>query len=172
MVVSQKKQVHLQQLLTIAEAAYRKKLNSYALYRCNNLETSEDLVQQTFMKTWLYLVKGGKIEVMRAFLYHVLNDLIVDEYRKHKTISLDVLCGKGYVPSFDDSKRFLNSLDAKAATLLIERLPEKYRNVVRMRYLEDLSLEEISLATKKSKNSIAVQVNRGIARLKLLYKFM
>jgi len=32
---------------------------------------------------------------MRAFLYHILNDLIVDEYRKHKASSLTLLMEKG-----------------------------------------------------------------------------
>ena len=107
--------------------------------------------------------------IMKAFLYHVLNNLIVDEYRKRKAISLDVLFEKGFEPSNDDSGRVLNILDGKAALLLIQRLPVKYQKVMRMRYVQDLSLEEMSLITGQTKNTLAVQAHRGLEKLKLLY---
>jgi len=135
-----------------------------------NRAMSEDLVQDTFIKTWGYLVKGGKVVVMKAFLYHILNNLIVDEYRKHKTVSLDVLLEKGFEPKTLHSgspRRLFNILDGKAALLLIQRLPKKYQTVLRMRYVQDLSLKEISLITGQSKNTVAVQIHRGLERLKV-----
>jgi RNA polymerase sigma-70 factor (ECF subfamily) len=121
------------------------------------------------MKTWIYLVRGGKIEVMRAFLYHILNDLIIDEYRKRKTTSLDILLEKGFEPTEGNSGRMLDFLDGKAALLLIARLPVAYQKVMRMRYVQDLSLKEMSLVTGQSRNSLAVQAHRGLEKLKLLY---
>lgn len=155
--------------LTAAHRDYEKILKSYALYKVRDRETSEDLVQDTFMKTWSYLVKGGKIDLMKSFLYHVLNNLIVDEYRKHKTTSLDVLLEAGYEPSAGDSERLIDALDGKGAILLIQCLPVKYRNVVRMRYIQNLSLAEMSLITGQTKNAMAVQIHRGLAKLKVLY---
>ena len=38
-----------------------------------------------------------------------------------------------------------------------------------MRYVRDMSLQEISLLTGQSKNAVAVQVHRGLEKLKLLY---
>src|SRR3989338_3655170 len=146
----------LESILTLAHHDYEKGLNSRAFFKGSNRELGEDLVQQTFMKTWIYLVKGGKIEVMKAFLYHVLNNLIVDEYRKRKTTSLDILIEKGVEPSIDNSKRLFNVLDGKAALLLIARLPVAYQKVMRMRYVQDLSLKEMSLITGQSQNTIAV----------------
>ena len=139
-------------------------------FKTHNHATGEDLVQDTFMKTWNYLVKGGKIDIMKAFLYHVLNNLIVDEYRKRKTSSLDVLVEKGYEPGADHTESLLNMLDGKTAILLIQRLPERYQKVLKMRYVQDLSLSEMSLITGQSKNTMAVQVHRGLEKLKLLYK--
>lgn len=158
-----------QTLLTSAHHDYEKTLNSYAFTKLHNQGTSEDLVQDTFIKTWSYLVKGGKIDVMRAFLYHVLNHLIVDEYRKHKTTSLDVLLEKGFEPSAGDSGHLLDCLDGKAAMQLIARLPEAYQKVMRMRYVQDLSLKEMSLLTGQSRNAVAVQAHRGLEKLKTLY---
>ena len=157
--------------LTSAYKDYEKGLNLYAFSKVHNHSTGDDLVQDTFIKTWRYLVRNGKIHLMKAFLYHVLNGLIIDEYRKHKATSLDTLIEKGYEPSVDDSDRLLNVLDGKAALILIERLPEKYRKVMRMKYVQLLSLQEMSLITGETKNAIAVQLHRELAKLKFLYNY-
>ena len=164
-----KQELKQQALLTVAHEDFGKKLNSYAFFRVSNRIISEDLVQDTFRKTWAYLVKGGKIEVMKSFLYHVLKDLIIDEYRKRKTSSLDDMMSKGFEPSEDHSERLTNMLDGKRAILLISRLPEKYQKIMRMRYVQDLSLKEMSLITGKLKETLAVQVHRGLEMLKKIY---
>ncbi|MFM2330687.1 MAG: hypothetical protein RLZZ26_194 [Candidatus Parcubacteria bacterium] len=158
-----------QGVLTTAHQTFAKGLTSHAFFKLHNQAMSDDLVQDTFLKTWRYLAREGKIDVMKSFLYHILNNLIVDEYRKRKNASLDVLLEKGYEPSTDNREKMINLLDGKAALLLIARLPEKYRKVMRMRYVQDLSLEEMVLITGESKNTMAVQLHRGLAKLKLLY---
>ena len=165
-----KQKTERQAVLTGAHHDYEKGLNSYAFFKLHNHAMGEDLVQDTFLKTWKYLVKGGKIDVMKAFLYHVLNHLIVDEYRKHKTLSLDVILETEHGPSTDDSERILAVLDGKSAFLLIARLPVKYQKIMRMRFVQDLTLKEMSLITGQSKNTMAVQVHRGLEKLKLLYQ--
>lgn len=157
------------QLLTESHNNYAKVLNVHAFCKIHDNTIGEDLVQETFIKTWKYLLKGGKIHLMRAFLYHILNNLIVDEYRKKKTSSLDLLVEKGFQPSIDPTKHLFNFVDGKAATLLISKLPEKYQKVMQMRYVQCLTLKEMSLITGQSKNSLAVQSYRGLNKLKLLY---
>lgn len=145
-------------------------MNLYTLRKVSNHAVGQDLVQDTFIKTWSYLVRGGKIDLMKPFLYHILNQLIIDEYRKHKTSSLDVLLKKGFEPSVDPSKSIPNIFDGKAALLLIQYLPKKYERVMRMRYAQDLSIKEISLITGQSRNAVAVQAHRGLEKLRILYK--
>lgn len=128
----------------------------------------EKLVAAGF--SFSYKTRGGKIDVMKAFLYHVLNHLIIDEYRKRKAVSLEILVENGFEPSIDDSERLFNSIDGKAAALLIQRLPLAYRKIIHMRYMQDLSLTEMSTATGLTKNTMAVQVHRGLEKLKILYK--
>ena len=156
-------------ILTTAHRDFEKGLNTYAFWKVRNHAMGEDLVQDTFVKTWSYLVKGGKIELMKAFLYHVLNHLIVDEYRKRKTTSLDDLIEKGFEPAAEIEESLFNVLDSKALLVLIKQLPVKYIKVMRMRYIQDLSLKEMSLITGQSKNTIAVQIHRGLEKLKALY---
>lgn len=166
-----KKGQKMEQLFTQAHHDFDKGLNAHAFLKIHNHATSGDLVQDTFIKTWSYLLKGGKIDTMKAFLYHVLNNLIIDQYRKHKTTSLDILLEKGYEPkATDPPEHLLNILDGKAALLLIARLPISYQKVMRMKYIQDLSLQEMSLITGQTKNALAVQLHRGLEKLKILYK--
>lgn len=164
-----KQETALQTTLATAHKEYAKGLNTYAFYKVHNRELGEDLVQDVFLKTWLYLVKNGKIDLMKAFLYHVLNNLVVDHYRKRKTTSLDVLLDKGFEPSVDESARLFNTIDGKAALLLVGQLPEKYQKVLRMRYVQTLTLKEIATLTGQSANTVAVQIHRGLTKLRSIY---
>ncbi len=167
MTLQQEKQQ--QHILASAHRDFNEGLNAHAFFKMHDRAISEDLVQNTFIKTWSYIIKGEKIDAMRAFLYHVLNRLIVDEYRKHKTTSLDALLQGGFEPSGGDFRRLFDILDGKAALLLIRRLPKACQKVMRMRYMQDLSLKEMSAIAGQSKNAVAVQAHRGFANLKLLY---
>ncbi len=156
--------------LTMAHHDYGKSLNSYAYFKLNDKATGENLVQDTFTKTWVYLVNGGKIAMMKAFLYHILNNLIIDEYRKKKnqTESLDNLLEKGFEPKEERSQHLTDVLDGKAAAGRIMELPEIYKKVMHMRFVQSLSLAEISLLTGQTKNAIAVKIHRGLVKLKVL----
>lgn len=169
----EKQTIKREKMLNSAYSKYKIRMNSYALFKVNDHAMGEDLIQETFIKTWRYLIKGGKIRLMKPFLYHILNQLIIDEYRrrdKRKVISLDSLMEKGFEPGFDHSKIIVNTFDTKLVLLLIQELPVKYEKVIHMRYVKGLSLKEISLITGQSKNTVAVQAHRGISRLRKLYK--
>lgn len=155
--------------MSTAHTDHNKGLNKQAFFKMHDSKISEELVQETFRKTLTYLDKGGKIDTMKAFLYHILHDLIVDEYRKNKPSSLDAMLENGFELGVEDPERFLNKLDGKATTLLIGRLPEKYRRVMNLRYVKGLSIKEIALITGQTKNAIAVQAHRGLAKLRVLY---
>lgn len=159
-----------EEVLTNAYHDNEKGLKKYAFFKLHDHDRSEDLVQDTFLKTWRYLVRGGKIDLAKAFLYHILNNLIVDEYRKHKTISLDGLLEKGFEPRAHSPELPSDMGDAKTALLLLEQLPERYKKVLRLRYVQGLSLTEISLITGQSKNVVAVQIHRGLAKIRHLYE--
>lgn len=149
---------------------YEKSLLRRSYFKVSNKELADDLVQTTFLKTWEYLVKHGKIDSMKAFLFHALNNLIVDEYRKRKPVSLDVLTGKGFQVSYDDSEQMCNIIDGKMAIMLIPLLSKKYRDVISMRYIEDMPLKEIAALTSQSKNTVAVQIHRGLGKLAILFR--
>ncbi len=158
-------------VLNNAYKEFHKGLNTYASFKLSSEVLGEDLVQDTFIKALNYLLKSGKIETMKAFLYHILNNLIIDEYRKRKlkAASLDVLLESGFDPPAEDFSSMFNQLDGKDAMLLIKQLPIVFQKIMKMKYVQDLTLEEMSLITGKSKNHMSVQVHRGLKRLKVLY---
>ncbi len=168
-----KKELNLiQKEITSAHSDHQSKLLRKALYRTSSRNTSQDLVQTTFLKTLLYLQKGGKIDIMYAFLNHILNDLIVDEYRsrKKKIMSLDALLEKGFEPGSSSFERDINFLDGKGVVLLVPLLSRKYELVIHQRYLKGMSIKEIAQITDQSENTVAVQVHRGMKKLRKLYK--
>lgn len=164
-----KQRINRQAILALAHTNFSKKLNIHAFFKVSNHAIGQDLVQDTFLKAWKYMAKGGKIDVMKSFLYRILNNLIIDEYRRKKADSLDAQIENGFEPSVDDSNRLFNMLDGSAAMMLIKKLPMVYRNVMSMRYEQDLTLQEMSDASGQTKNSLAVQLHRGLGKLKILY---
>ncbi len=159
-----------EEILNDAHSRFECGLNKHANYKINDTMLCTVLVQETFIRTWIYMVKGGKIITMKAFLYRILNNLIIDEYRKNKSTSLDVLIERGFEPSTDESIRLFDILDGKMIMILIKKLPGIYREVIRMRYLQELSITEIATITGQSRNTVAVQSYRGLEKLKLLYE--
>lgn len=159
----------LESLFTAAHHEYEKRLRLHALYKVHDPAACDDLVQDTFLKMWAYIARGGKIEGMKAFLYHVLNNLIVDEYRKHKTLSLESVIQKGYEPRSDLTNRLIDILDGSVALTYIDKLPTLYQGVMRMRYSEGLTLKEMASRTHQSRNTVAVQLHRGLSKLRRLY---
>lgn len=157
-------------LLAAAHRDHAKSLYVHAYHKLHDRTLGQDLVQDTFAKTWRYLARGGKIDVMRAFLYHILNGLIIDEYRKKKTLSLDLLIEKGFEPSVDNTEKLLDEIDGRSAMRLISDLPTKYQQIMSLRYARELSHTEIARITGQSNSTVAVQAHRGLAKLKELYR--
>lgn len=55
-----KQKIEQDGILTTAHHDYKRGMGSYAFFKVNNHTTSDDLVQDTFIKTWNYLVRGGE----------------------------------------------------------------------------------------------------------------
>jgi RNA polymerase sigma-70 factor (ECF subfamily) len=158
-----------------AYKTYSDELFRFALFKLNNREKAKDVVQDAFMKTWLYISKSGEIHNIRAFLYKATGNIVIDEYRKqgrrdHKTDSLEELSENGYEPSFNDTESIIDNIDGKQALELLRELPEIYAQVLFLRYSEDLDVPEIAKLLNQTDNAISVRLNRGMRKLKELYK--
>jgi RNA polymerase sigma-70 factor (ECF subfamily) len=175
--VTSKQKTYRMTMFTEAHSDHEKGLSNRAFFKTGDRSMSEDLVQDTFLKAWKYLLLGKKVEVMKAFLYHILNNLIIDEYRRrgNRAISLDALTEKGFEPAVENESEhagtdsLIDALDGRAALLSIKKLPKACRKVMHMKYVQELSSQEMSDNTGRSKNAIAVEAHRGLEKLRTIY---
>jgi RNA polymerase sigma-70 factor (ECF subfamily) len=143
----------------------------YGVFKISDREMANDLVQETFVRAWQYLVKNGTVDNYKAFLYKIMTNLVIDEYRKRAAPeSLETMREEeGFDPGLDDTHRWIDAIDGKQAVQLIKKIPSPYGEAVFMRYVEELSLSEIALITGERENTIAVHIHRGLEKLKVLF---
>jgi RNA polymerase sigma-70 factor (ECF subfamily) len=152
---------------------YNDALFRHATLRISNRERAVDLVHDTYTKVWSYIKDGYEIENFRPFLYKVLNNLIIDEYRKKKESSLDALFEIDGVDEGSFSELSESTVESMAATIdgqkafaLLEELPVQYKEVIIMRFVDQLGPREISELTEESENVISVRIHRGLRLLR------
>ena len=148
-----------------AEAIFR-----HISFRIFDRERAKDILQDTFFRTWEYLSKGRQIDNLRAFLYRVANNLIIDESKKKTHASLEsvVEAGGQFENAFKTKETLSISLEYKEIISLLKRLDEDYRRVVVMRYVEELPVKEIAKLLGVSENLVSVRLNRALNKLRHL----
>lgn len=145
----------------------------FCLIRVSDREKALDLTSDTFMRFWDALSKKEEniIEHERAFLFKVARNLIIDWYRKKKSISLDTLLdeedGVGEVLLLD--KTTLNQERLGEARFVLDKIGELdplYQQVIYMRFVEDMKPQEIAEILDTTVNAVSVRVHRGIEQLR------
>lgn len=149
---------------TYSDAIFR-----HCYFRVFDRERAKELVQEAFMRTWQYLADGKEVQNIKAFLYRVANNLIIDESRKKKSLSLDQLKEDGFDPGFDEAESIQNKIDADSVKEVITQLDEKYRQAVLMRYVDGFSPQEISRIIGETENVVSVRIHRGLKQLIKIY---
>jgi RNA polymerase sigma-70 factor (ECF subfamily) len=157
--------------------AYADALFRHASFRVSNREKALDLVQDTFLKTWDYLAGGGEVKEFKSFLYRILNNLIIDEYRRKKSSSLDEILendtGEMESKLSEGSAREVEEeMDEEAALKSIRaripELPDTYREVITLRYIDGFTPKEIASMIGISENVVSVRIHRGTHKLREL----
>ncbi len=143
---------------------YNDAIFRYCYFQTSNREVALDLTQDTFTKVWEYIAGGKIVENLRAFLYRVAGNLIIDWRRKKKASSLDAMIEDGYDKEISGRREIEESIDSKEVLAIVGALDEKYRDVLVMRYVEDLSIKEIAAATGASENNISVRLHRALEK--------
>jgi RNA polymerase sigma-70 factor, ECF subfamily len=153
---------------------YSDALFRHASIRISDREKAVDIVHDTFTKVWSYVRNGHEIESYRSFLYKVLNNLIIDEYRKKKEMSLDSLLEAEGVDEGSFSELSESTGEALAATLdgrkafeLLGELPDEYSEVIILRFVDGLGPQEISDLLEVSENVVSVRIHRGLKALRV-----
>lgn len=149
---------------------YSKNILRHIYFRVSNSSSAEDILSEAFLKTWQFIVKGGKINDFKSFLYKTTNNLIIDYYRKKSKIALSL----EELPQEFTQDHSSISIDevidekllARQIRSYLRRLPPPYKEIIIYRYIDELTIKEIRKITGKTPANIYVIIHRGIKLLK------
>jgi RNA polymerase sigma-70 factor (ECF subfamily) len=142
----------------------------------SNRERALELTQDVFMKAWDSVSKGADIKNWKAFLFRILKNLIIDEYRKNKDSSLDMILEQDgvneghFAELHTDASETIYRLDTQADIKelydALNTLSDTYKELIVLRHINELSVTEISNILDKPPNNISVGINRAMHALK------
>jgi RNA polymerase sigma-70 factor (ECF subfamily) len=153
---------------------YQHRLLRYLLFLTGKREVAEDLFQETWMRV---LLRGAQYNGKARFdtwLFTIARNLVIDLSRKRQMSSLDEMSEAG-----EDERPFEVAIDgpspfeqfakredrAEVAEVLL-KLEPNYREVLTLRFHEEMSLEEIASVTRAPLSTVKSRLYRGLAALK------
>jgi RNA polymerase sigma-70 factor, ECF subfamily len=162
---------------------YHDAIFGYVLRRVGDAYASREITSETFFRAldrlWQFQWRNVSIS---SWLYRIATNEVNQHFRRKKRApqSLDILFEeKGFEPS-DESSLLLEAIEqerelARAGEWQrlrseIERLPEKYQEVVTFRYFENKKISEIAGILGKKEGTVKSLLSRALAKLR--EKFM
>ena len=156
---------------------YQHRLMRYLLYLTNDRALAEDLFQEAWMRV---LLRGSQYNGKARFdtwLFTIARNLVIDFRRKRKTTSLDEM----FEGSGDDDRPMsieltdgaptpfehcLSGEDRMRVSEALHSLDRVHREVITLRFHEEMSLEEIAKVTRTNLSTVKSRLYRGIAALR------
>jgi RNA polymerase sigma-70 factor, ECF subfamily len=146
---------------------YSPGLYSYAMRLLDDATLAEDCVAETFARFLKSLQKGqGPRDHLRAYLYRITHNWIVDYYREHQpTSELNETLQSEEAPEEEAAKR----IRQKQIRELLHYLTPNQQKVISLKYLEDWSNEEIAEVLHKTVGAVkSIQHHALISLQKML----
>lgn len=150
---------------------YQEKLYHMAYRMLNNRQEAEDVVQETFLRVYNNLERYNDTMKFSTWIYRIATNLCIDRLRKRKPVySLDAesneyegLDGYSMIPSDDRTpeSELLLSETQRIIHQAIDTLPPKYKTVMILRYIHELSLQEVGDILNMPVTTIKTRVHRG-----------
>jgi len=165
---------HDAQLLDELIVSYQHRLLRYLLYLTGHREIAEDLFQETWMRV---LVRGSQFNGNSRFdtwLFTIARNLVIDYRRRRSMASLEEMCeasdeerpfeiASNEKTPFEHLATIENGEMVAAALLTLDPL---HREVLVLRFHEEMSLEEIARVTRAPLSTVKSRLYRGLAALK------
>ena len=153
---------------------YQHRLMRYLTFLTGKRETAEDLFQETWMRV---LLRGAQYNGKARFdtwLFTIARNLAIDLSRKRTMASLDQLQDPGEderpfeiaVDGPSPFEQFCSREDAAEVSAVLLDLHASYREVLVLRFHEEMALEEIAAVTKSPLSTVKSRLYRGLAALK------
>ena len=140
----------------------------YCFFKTGSRDQSLEIVQEVFMKTWIGMEKGTVMDNPKAFLYAATRNAVTDWYRKKKPLSLDGLQEIGFDAPAEEVS-YSDKFDVEKILEKTNDLEEMYREIIILRFVNDLSVKEIAKLLNERENNISVRIHRAIDKLKKQY---
>jgi RNA polymerase sigma-70 factor (ECF subfamily) len=153
---------------------YQYRLFRYLLYITGNPERAEDFFQETWIRV---LERGhqydGKFK-FEAWLFTIARNLVIDWQRQKKAVSLDSMMdseeGKGFEIMDEKAESplqlFLQAETQERVHASLEQLPVAYREVLLLRFQEEMQLDEIARIQATPISTVKSRLYRGLDALK------
>lgn len=161
---------------------YERKLSKY-IYRISGLagEIVSDLLQEIFIRVYQNLNDFDDSFSFSSWIYRIAHNVTISYLRSNKKeLNIVSINDESFAEKFIDllpsNVDLFKSLEKKNVSEIVNsalmKLPEKYREVLVLFYLEEKSYKEISDILKRSIDSVAVLINRAKSKLKPELKFL
>ena len=162
---------HFRQLVLL----YQQRLYSFALRLIGNPQDAEDIVQETFLRSYHALKSYPALKVravrLRQWLYTITLNIFRNRQRKseHQSISLDTSEGSPLLEIEDPSsgpeeETYLHEW-RRELEMQLASLSEHYRVAVTLYYFEDLSYVEIAELLNQPVGTVKARVHRALRQL-------
>ena len=155
---------------------YQHRLLRYLLFLTGKREVAEDLFQETWMRV---LLRGAQYNGKARFdtwLFTIARNLVIDLSRKRTMASLDEMSEAGEdsearplaiaIDGPSPLEQFQSREDSAEIAEVLLKLEPNYREVLVLRFHEELSLEEIARMTNAPLSTVKSRLYRGLAALK------
>ncbi|OAO88324.1 RNA polymerase sigma factor SigW [Geobacillus stearothermophilus] len=150
---------------------YKDKIYRLCYRMLGNRHEAEDAAQEAFIRAYIHIDTYNPEMKFSTWLYRIATNLTIDKLRKRKPdVYLDEEVGgtdgltmQAQLPSRETSpEEAVESLELQETVQrAIEQLPEKYRSVIVLKYMEDLSLQETSEILGLPVGTVKTRLHRG-----------
>ena len=149
---------------------YVKSIYRFVYLKVGSKQVAEDLTQDIFLKIWQHLVDKRNVRSFQAFIFRIARNTVVDYYRSSKQ-ELPLENMPESVEIIEESVLAADkNLDIAILLKEIELLKSEYQEVLLLRYVEDMSIDDIAHVMAKDKNNIRVTIHRALTKLKTITK--
>ncbi len=159
---------------------HKSKVYFYILQIVHDKELSEDIFQDTFIKAITSIQRGKYTENGKflGWIYRIAHNLIIDHFRREKNVN--EISSDDYEYDFISNNAILSELSIedirsneqvlRDVVKLVEYLPNNQKEVVRMRYFEELSFKEIAEKTDVSINTALGRMRYALSNMRRIAK--
>lgn len=153
---------------------YKSKLLNFTMRSFSlDKDLAEEVVQQSLIKVYMYKYNYKPVFCFSTWIYTVARNYALTELRG---ISKKLKRTEELEPDLIDSKvrdKSESGVAERTETgeiieMLLGKLPENYREIIVLRYIQALPFEEIAKVTGKNINTVKSLCKRGLQRLKTL----